>query len=310
MTSEFIPGVEAGADVNGEIASDLDKVHKLSVTEDTGLYSDGNVCRTEIMDFSDQGFLLHKLMTSSECQLIIEEGEKIGFGEMKGVKRDYRSCDRIVIESDDLADILWRRIQPFLSSEFNVPEESSLKDLHIQGVPHLLWGKWQPVGLNKLFRLCRYYAGGHFAPHFDGYYTKSPQERSLKTFMIYLNGDFDGGSTNFVDEAQTLHKDENGKYCAEKENILCKIQPETGMAILFNHQRLHEGGQLLSGKKYILRTDIMYKKIEEKKLGENQEKAVLMIQEAERLEAQGDCMKAVELYRKAFKLFPELENCY
>lgn len=24
--------------------------------------------------------------------------------------------------------------------------------------------------------------------------------------MIYLNGDFDGGSTNFVDETQTLHK--------------------------------------------------------------------------------------------------------
>lgn len=106
MTSEFIPGVEAGADVNGEIASDLDKVHKLSVTEDTGLYSDGNVCRTEIMDFSDQGFLLHKLMTSNECQHIIEEGEKIGFGEMKGVKRDYRNCDRCERERKYIQQIL------------------------------------------------------------------------------------------------------------------------------------------------------------------------------------------------------------
>lgn len=33
----------------------------------------------------------------------------------------------------------------------------------------------------------------------------------------------------------------------------------------------------------------MYKKIEEKKLGENQEKAVLMIQEAERLEVSVYC---------------------
>lgn len=309
MSSEFIPGAEAGANVNGELASDLNDVHSLSVFEDTRKYSDDEVNRSEILDFGDQGFLLHQLMTSEECAHIIDEGEKIGFGEIKGAKRDYRSCDRIVIESEELSHILWKRIQPYLP-EFNVPEDAHLQDLHIHGVPYLMRGKWQPIGLNKLFRLCRYFPGGHFAPHFDGFYSKSPGERSLKTFMIYLNGDFDGGSTNFVDETQTLHKDENGKYCAEKENIICKIKPEAGMAILFNHQRLHEGEQLLSGKKYILRTDIMYRKIGEKKMDEKQEKAIAMIQEAERLEAQGDCMQAAELYRKAFKLSPELENCY
>ena len=57
-----------------------------------------------------------------------------------------------------------------------------------------------------MFRLCRYLPGGHFAPHFDGHYDKSPSERSLKTLMVYLNGDFNGGSTNFVDEKQTLYK--------------------------------------------------------------------------------------------------------
>lgn len=39
-----------------------------------------------------------------------------------------------------------------------------------------------------------------------------------------------------------------------------------------------------SGKKYILRTDIMYRKIGENKMDEKQEKAIAMIQEAERLE--------------------------
>lgn len=39
-----------------------------------------------------------------------------------------------------------------------------------------------------------------------------------------------------------------------------------------------------SGKKYILRTDIMYRKIGEKMMDEKQEKAIAMIQEAERLE--------------------------
>lgn len=94
MSSEFIPGVEAGANVNGELASDLNDVHKLSVFEDTFNYIDKEVHRSEILDFGDQGFLLHKLMTSDECARIIDEGEKIGFGEIKGAKRDYRSCDR------------------------------------------------------------------------------------------------------------------------------------------------------------------------------------------------------------------------
>lgn len=31
-----------------------------------------------------------------------------------------------------------------------VPEEARLQDLHIHGVPYLLRGKWQPVGLNKV----------------------------------------------------------------------------------------------------------------------------------------------------------------
>ena len=57
-----------------------------------------------------------------------------------------------------------------------------------------------------MFRLCRYLPGGHFAPHFDGHYDKTPSERSLKTLMVYLNGDFTGGTTHFVDEKQTLYK--------------------------------------------------------------------------------------------------------
>lgn len=57
-----------------------------------------------------------------------------------------------------------------------------------------------------MFRLCRYLPGGHFAPHFDGPYVQDQNVRSLQTFMLYLNGDFEGGSTNFVDKKQTLNK--------------------------------------------------------------------------------------------------------
>lgn len=42
----------------------------------------------------------------------------------------------------------------------------------------------------------------------------------------------------------TLYKNDDGKYCAEEKNIICSIQPEAGLAIIFNHHRLHEGQQL------------------------------------------------------------------
>ena len=56
-----------------------------------------------------------------------------------------------------------------------------------------------------MFRLCRYYPGGHFAPHFDGHFVKNSRERSMKTFMLYLNGGFGGATTNFVNEDQQLY---------------------------------------------------------------------------------------------------------
>ena len=63
---------------------------------------------------------------------------------------------------------------------------------------------------NQLFRLCKYEPGGHFAPHFDSHYVQQADDtshiRSFKTFMMYLNSSFTGGTTNFVDESQTLHK--------------------------------------------------------------------------------------------------------
>ncbi|XP_053376226.1 uncharacterized protein LOC123532923 [Mercenaria mercenaria] len=160
-----------------------------------------------------------------------------------------------------------------------------------------------------IFRLCRYFPEGHFSPHFDGHYDASPSERSLKTFMLYLNGGFSGGATNFVDESQTLYKDvETGKYCAEEKNIICSVQPEAGLGILFNHHRLHEGAQLLSPQKFLFCLNVYLRVSRMQKLNEKNAKALKLLQQVETLENGGECMKAAELYRRAFKLAPELEN--
>lgn len=92
------------------------------------------------------------------------------------------------------------------------------------------------------WRVCKYEVGGHFGPHFDGPFIESTEKRSLKTFNMYLNGGFEGGTTNFIDESQTLHRDQTtGKFRAEEDKILNRVVPEEGMVLIFNHHILHEG---------------------------------------------------------------------
>lgn len=303
MSIPYIPGAEKGTTLEGNIEI-LDDVKHIEFSPDKK-FKMKNIVRTDINDFSDEAFLLHHVLTERECQEFIDAAEKLSFDEIKGARPDYRSCKRITIQNDAIADILWSRIKHFIHS---IEIKDDPHDLHIHGPPTLMRGKWKPVGLNSVFRLCRYLPGGHFAPHFDGHYDKTSSDRSLKTFMLYLNGDFTGGATNFVREDQTLYKDAvTGKYCAEDKNIICSVQPETGLAIIFNHHRLHEGAQLKDGMKYILRTDVMFHNVDQH-LSKDYSTAVHLIQQAETLENAGKCMEAAELYRKAFKLAPELET--
>lgn len=47
----------------------------------------------------------------------------------------------------------------------------------------------------------KYFPGGHFGAHYDGCYVRSEDERSLFTFMIYLNTAYTGGQTRFLDDS-------------------------------------------------------------------------------------------------------------
>lgn len=94
------------------------------------------------------------------------------------------------------------------------------------------------VGLNEMFRFYKYEAGQEFKKHRDQSYIRNELEASYFTFMIYLNDGFEGGETTF--------------------NELI-ISPRKGMALIFFHDLEHEGSKIISGQKYVLRTDIMYK---------------------------------------------------
>lgn len=208
---------------------------------------------------------------------------------MKGYNLNYRSNTRRIIYYDDLKEIIWERTKSFMTAE----------------VPHkTLQQKWRVNGLNPQFRFCRYTPGQKFAPHYDGDFIIDSSEKSLYTYMIYLNGGFDGGATNFLAD---------GASGGTRGRILESLPPEPGMLLVFEHQIFHEGEELRSGVKYMMRSDLMYK-LDEVKTFEDAED-VRRMQEAQELlalaeqrEAQGKFDAAVSLYKKAYRLAPELEN--
>ena len=179
----------------------------------------------------DRLFVIHGFYTSEECVRAIGRSEASGFDDatintVRGVvlNKTIRDNARLIVDDIDLAASLWDRLRPF--------------------VPAVL-APWHVVGLNERFRFYRYDEGQRFAPHFDGFFQRDNGERSQLTCLVYLNDDFTGGETKFYDEEKALR---------------ATIRPERGTALLFAHLQLHEGAPVTSGRKYVLRTDVMYER--------------------------------------------------
>jgi predicted 2-oxoglutarate/Fe(II)-dependent dioxygenase YbiX len=100
--------------------------------------------------------------------------------------------------------------------------------------------------LNERFRYYRYRKGQQFDWHMDGAYMRANGERSLFTLMFYLNEGFKGGDTTFSDWGSPLVFDDFA------------ITPQSGKALLFFHPISHKGEPVMSGEKFVLRTDVMY----------------------------------------------------
>jgi predicted 2-oxoglutarate/Fe(II)-dependent dioxygenase YbiX len=172
---------------------------------------------------SDDIFTVTDFLTPAECAEYIALGEALGFTAAPistffgpAIHTETRSNMRVMLDDPERAAELWRRAAPF------VPEE--------------LAGR-SAVGVNERLRLYRYEVGQQFDWHRDGAFERPNGERSLLTFMVYLNDDFTGGATAFADR---------------------KIIPVRGMALFFVHSLLHKGEPVMQGRKYVLRTDVLY----------------------------------------------------
>ena len=179
-------------------------------------------------------FTLDNILSPEECAEYITLTENIGYTDapittIRGfeIRPDIRNNQRVILDDQERAFHLWQRVSNYIPSTI---------------------GRWQAVGLNERFRFYRYDPGQRFALHHDGSYRRTNCEESLLTFMIYLNEGFEGGDTLF-------HL--SRRYYEDLPNIA--VIPVTGMVLCFVHELLHEGAPIIQGRKYVLRSDIMYR---------------------------------------------------
>jgi hypothetical protein len=182
------------------------------------------------VDYHKDIFVVEKFLLKQECEELIQIAERIGFEEAKVQVGEGRQS--VVKDVRNNERILYS------SNEF----AAKFFERAIPCIPASV-GLYNLCGLNELFRFYKYSPGQQFKMHRDGSYERNENECSFYTFLLYLNDDFEGGETEF-------------------ENI-CTVNPAQGSLLVFLHPLRHEGKMLVSGKKYVLRSDVMYKLTEE-----------------------------------------------
>lgn len=168
-------------------------------------------------------FTISDVLTADECRQLIALAERRGFQAATVNAIDGPRLDKEMRNNDRM-----------IEDDFDLAK--LLWSRIRKFVPRTLLGT-RVRGLNERFRYYRYTPGQRFDWHFDGSFVRPNGEMSRLTFMIYLNEEYEGGQTRF-------------------ESV--SVAGKQGMALLFEHELLHEGAAVTSGVKYVLRSDVMY----------------------------------------------------
>ena len=243
-------------------------------------------------------FVLHNLLSSKQCQDIIQACEEAGFADFQAGKNHHGALQVLVSEST--ADYVAQRLVQHIDLDQVMERQRETEHTHLLGSGnsssssshdddddlHSNAGSLCFTGINRRWRVYKYAPDGHqnFAPHIDAGFPPSGLSRdgtrlvwdassslevSRLTILIYLNDDFVGGETNFY---QPLAKVDSSSR--NNNNLIASVRPQQGSCLVFpqavghtavdyarQHWPLHEGAPVISGEspKYVIRSDVMFR---------------------------------------------------
>ena len=144
--------------------------------------------------------------------------------------------------------------------------------------------------VSGFLRLYDYEEGEFSTPHFDKSFTQHDKKTgrllsfSAYSMLVYLNEDFDGGTTTFfqlADDSPALQSKKGNTperlMTLSKEVGSISVVPKTGDILIFPHGRmtgchtdpLHEGSVVQKGRKSIVRTDVVFYPKEKRSKGKD-----------------------------------------
>ncbi|KAJ3196024.1 hypothetical protein HK101_010348 [Irineochytrium annulatum] len=202
-------------------------------------------------------FILRDLLSPNECVEIIRAAEAIGFRPDEPISETAGAGTSILAHAvfwmvdEEMGEAIAKRALPHLAPTVKGDDDEE--------------GERALEGLNFRFRIYRYVPGALYRPHIDGAWPRSSigeyvydasegHTWSKSTFLIYLNEGFANGETTFFIPSMT-----EGVMDARR------VTPRCGSALVFPHGAvadvlLHEGSGVKQGCKYVIRTEVLYKK--------------------------------------------------
>lgn len=172
------------------------------------------------MRFADTELLwqVEGVYTAAECARMIERIEA-WVPALATNNPLYRDQDRVMRDEPQIAADLFTRLRPSLPAAM---------------------GRLTLWGLNERLRFYRYGPGQRFDAHTDHWYQPDDRHITLLSVLLYLNGDFEGGETRFVEPLEHT------------------LVPRSGLVAVFQHKVRHEGCAVRAGRKYVVRSDVIY----------------------------------------------------
>lgn len=218
-----------------------------------------SVTRQEI-DQVPGAFQIHNLVSAEECRRLIDLAESCGFLPDAAVSlpRSVRHNDNMTWVADpETTDRLWARSAVVMNAD------------------NAQFNHKSAVGLNARFRFYRYSAGDYFKPHTDGAWPGSrivdgelitnayPDRFSQLSFILFLSDGYVGGETRFyVEPAKSSGGTRPGQRTRAADMQIVDVRTPLGSALCFPHglhpaHCLHSSEPIISGTKYIIRSDVL-----------------------------------------------------
>lgn len=251
-------------------------------------------------------FVLDGVLSEDECDALVSQADGLWsfWDDSDRPRVSFRNAHTVEVTHRQLAERIWGRVAHLVNPSLLFEEDDERFEVDIEGA-------WEPYAMNPKLLLSRYLDGGHFSPHTDGTTIVDFNRRTFYSCVLFLNASPWGGHTRIYSDAQIqlpLAPDADGRLTGDPAHVLGAVPPKRGRMFVFYHRLMHEG--VPAAEKYIIRTDVLYRRRPERCTAPEDAEAFDMYQEAMLKAEHGECDQAAQLLRRAFKRSPALAQVY